>query len=496
MAFWTYDILFLIIFILGTIYFIRKNRKKVDREGLMYLYKTQLGVKIFDRIAIKFPKTLNILKYVIIIVGYLLMITMVYLLWISVYKYIADPLIAQAIKSPPLVLLIPYFPTIFGLKSMFPPFYFTYFIIAVAIVMLVHEGAHGIFMRVNKVKIKSTGVALLGPILGAFVEQDENDMEKKSKTAQMSILGAGVFANIITAIIFFFIWMLVFTATFVPSGATFDLYSVKEVNIGSISMIGEIKLDNPTRQSILNIINNLEGSVNLEGLDLKTPINFTEDLIEIKTNNQSYFMILGALKSQLEQETDYVILYYDFPAIRKGLIGTIIEVNGNKIRYYKDLVEILSQHKPGDNLRIVTKYTNPETKITQLLAYDLTLAKDPDNPERGVIGISHRGIAMNTRLDSLLFLTKDPFTEYQIRNEFLEFLYYLVFWIFLINLLVGLFNMLPFAILDGGRFFYLTVLGITKSEKVSKFVYKTLGYLILLSLILIMLIWVLRVYIL
>ncbi len=207
-------------------------------------------------------------------------------------------------------------------------------------------------------------------------------------------------------------------------------------------------------------------------------------------------MILGALKSQLEQETDYVILYYDFPAIRKGLIGTIIEVNGNKIRYYKDLVEILSQHKPGDNLRIVTKYTNPETKITQLLAYDLTLAKDPDNPERGVIGISHRGIAMNTRLDSLLFLTKDPFTEYQIRNEFLEFLYYLVFWIFLINLLVGLFNMLPFAILDGGRFFYLTVLGITKSEKVSKFVYKTLGYLILLSLILIMLIWVLRVYIL
>ena len=38
----------------------------------------------------------------------------------------------------------------------------------------------------------------------------------------------------------------------------------------------------------------------------------------------------------------------------------------------------------------------------------------------------------------------------------------------IINLLVALFNMLPLGFLDGGRFFYLTFLGLTGSEKVAK----------------------------
>ena len=38
----------------------------------------------------------------------------------------------------------------------------------------------------------------------------------------------------------------------------------------------------------------------------------------------------------------------------------------------------------------------------------------------------------------------------------------------MISISVALINMLPVGIFDGGRFFYLTILGLTKSEKIAK----------------------------
>ena len=64
-------------------------------------------------------------------------------------------------------------------------------------------------------------------------------------------------------------------------------------------------------------------------------------------------------------------------------------------------------------------------------------------------------------------------------GEFVYFIYYLLWWVMIINLLVALFNMLPVGMLDGGRFFYLTILGLTRSEKISKITYKVMGYTIL-----------------
>jgi membrane-associated protease RseP (regulator of RpoE activity) len=38
----------------------------------------------------------------------------------------------------------------------------------------------------------------------------------------------------------------------------------------------------------------------------------------------------------------------------------------------------------------------------------------------------------------------------------------------MINLFVGLFNMLPLGILDGGRFFYLAILSVAKNKKTAE----------------------------
>ena len=73
-----------------------------------------------------------------------------------------------------------------------------------------------------------------------------------------------------------------------------------------------------------------------------------------------------------------------------------------------------------------------------------------------------------------------------------EFVYYLFWWIVMINFLVALFNMIPAGIFDGGRFFYLSVLGITKNEKLAKKSFGFLGYLFLFILFLIVATWIIR----
>ena len=59
----------------------------------------------------------------------------------------------------------------------------------------------------------------------------------------------------------------------------------------------------------------------------------------------------------------------------------------------------------------------------------------------------------------------------------------------MLNFLVALFNMLPVGILDGGRFFYLTVWGITRKEKIGKWAYKAITWFILALIVVMMVKW-------
>jgi hypothetical protein len=159
--------------------------------------------KFIEKFSKKYEKGLKMMIPVVLFVGYALMATMFYLLYQTVKIYLTQPEITRAISAPPIMPLLPYFPQIFHVESFFPPFYFTYFLVALLVVAVVHEFSHGIYMKLFKTKIKSTGFAFLGPILGAFVEEDKAGFYKKKNFEQMVVLGAGVFANILFALIFF-----------------------------------------------------------------------------------------------------------------------------------------------------------------------------------------------------------------------------------------------------------------------------------------------------
>jgi len=449
-----YDIIFLVLFTIGVIIFLKTKKSGLTREGWMYLYKTQLGVNLIDKFSKKHSKFLNILKYPILVVGFSLMGYMIYLLCQTVYIYVRFPQITQMIKAPPIMPLIPYFTQIFGVESFMPPFYFTYFLLALAIVAVVHEFSHGIFMRLFNVKIKSTGFAFLGPILGAFVEQDEKSFQSKSNFQQMVILGAGVFANIITALFFFILIVIFFNLSYSPSGTIFNNYASNSVQVSDIMNYSQLN-DN------LTLIN--AGEINY-----------------IYPANLSVFV--SALN---KTQAEIVVLYYDAPAIRNNLVGAITEIDGNKIMSQESLYQYLGSKQPGDVIYIKTKQNGFEN------IYEINLSVNPQNASRGFLGISSNqktstgifgkimNIFLNYKDDSIYY-------ESKYNSQVAYFFYNLIWWIMMINLFVGLFNMLPLGILDGGRFFYLAILSITNknvAEKSFKYATKIIFLMFLIMMI-------------
>lgn len=469
MNFVAIDLSLLVIFVIFVSSFLYIKRKNLKKEGLLFLYKTTWGMKLIDRVGKRYKKTLTFLGYVSIGIGYILMGSMLYLFGKIVYIYFAYPSIVRAIKVPPITPLVPYLPQAFKLDFL-PPFYFTYWIIILAIIAITHEFAHGIFMRRYNIKIKSTGFGFFPfffPIfLAAFVEQDEKSMRKSSSFKQMAVLAAGTFANILTAILFFAVIWIFFTATFVPAGAEFNTYSYSLAGLAGITSVNNISLENATYAKILSL-------------------SKEEGLNEIGYKNKTYLINKAGLEEQKRAKI-YLILYDDSPAIRNEIEGAIIKIDETNIVDWKSFGEEILKHSPGENVTITT------TKDGEIKEYEITLGENPENPGRAWVGVGYAEQKRNGLIGKVidgLSSFKKKYIHYEPKFEAALFIYDLLWWLVLISASVALMNMLPMGIFDGGRFFYLTILSITKSEKKANLWFKISTNFLLFLFLLLMVLW-------
>ena len=445
-----YDIIFLVLFLAFISFFLFKKRNNLKKEGLLYLYRTNWGIRLINRIGNKYPKTMKVLSYLSVGCGYVLMISVFYLVYTIVKIYIFVPDAVRAIKVPPIMPLVPYLPQVFKLEFL-PPFYFTYWIIIIAIIAITHEMAHGIFAAYNKVKIKKTGFGFfpffLPIFLAAFVELDEKIMQKRKNFAQRAILSAGTFANILTAILFFGILVLFFFSSFSASGIIYDEYAISAISIAGITSINNITVNNPTYSEFLGLLDETE--INNLSVDNRNYF-VNKELIEIQDNKQELFV------------------YDSAPAIKANLSSIIIEIDGVKIYNTDILVEELSQHSPGDEIIVKTVYEEG------IVENKIILEENPNAPGTAWLGIAflsqEKGGFFGKIIDTLSF--KKPNVYYEPKFDGVSiFIYNLLWWLVLISISVALINMLPVGIFDGGRFLYLTVLSLTKNEKIAKKVF-------------------------
>jgi len=466
MKFVIYDIVLLVLFAIFISTFLYIKRKNLKKEGLLFLYKTSWGIKLINYVGNKYKRTLKVLSYVSIGLGYCLMLAMFYLVYSILKIYLFRPDVVSTIKVPPIMPLIPYIDKIVpGL----PAFYFTYWIIILALIAITHEFAHGIFAAYNKVKIKTTGFGFfpffLPVFLAAFVELDEKEMAKKSKISQMAVLSAGTFANILTAILFFGVMWLFFSFAFTPMGVEFNTYSYSVIEIAGISLLNGVPLSNPSYEKVFSLIDN-------------------QSLNEIEVGGKKYAGIKG-----FSGDLIYIALYDDAPAINAELEGAITEINNVKIDSWEGLRRELLKYSPGEEITLRT-IIDEEFK-----EYTIVLTEHPEDENLPWLGIGfedYRSSRIMGKIYNAFSSFKKPHVYYEPKFDGISlFIYNLLWWIILICISVALINMLPAGIFDGGRFFYLTMLAITKSKKKSQYIFTYLTYFFLFLLLLLMVFWVL-----
>lgn len=462
MSFILYDIIFLVIFTLAVVLFLYKRRANLQRQGLLYLYRTKFGLKIIESTSKKFAPILKPLQYLIIACGYILMILMLWLLIQFTYIYTTSTLFVKATKIPPIVPLVPYLPEIFNVDFL-PPFYFTYWIVIIAIIAISHEFAHGIFARLNKIRVKSTGFGFLGPFLAAFVEPDEKQMNKSKKFPQLAILAAGTFANVVMTILFGLIFWLFFISSFTPAGVNFNTYATTAINLSEINEVNGNSISSTSQ----------------------IPLFVNESLAEIKINENSYFVSGITLKAAAENKLSQLIVYEDAPAIRAKLKSPIVAINNVKVTNLSELREQIRSHDIGDEVTITT--IEKGKKVDNVIV----LAEKDGNPYLGIGILAPQRKGISGFVYTFITKIKDPFVYYEPMwdGDFVWFIYHLLWWTVLINLSVALVNMLPVGIFDGGRFFYLTILGLTGKEKIAKNAFALATWIILLIFVWLTLRW-------
>ena len=479
--FFVYDVILLVIFAVFLSVFLYRGRKNLKKEGLLLLYKTRWGIKLIDRIGKKYRKTLKVMSYFSIGLGYLLMAGALYFVGRIAWIYLTAPSVVRAIKVPPITPLVPYLPEIFQLNYL-PPFYFIYWIVIIAVIAITHEVAHGIFAAANKVEIKKTGFGFfpffLPVFTAAFVEPDEEEMKKKKISGQLSILSAGVFANVLTAVLVFFILAGFFLLAFTPSGVVSDSYSVEMISAGSILMINNVNVTNPTHENVLKAMND-------EGLN------------GIKTGRGNFL----ATKSMLENrnENNNYVVYHDAPAINSELESVILEINGVKTDGVDKLSEELSKYSPGEEVTLkvlgadgrshekkVILGSHPEKEGAFL---GLTFSRK----ERGILGQTLTSLAplriKPSETCSRIIMQSNTCYAPKL-GGFSFFIYDLLRWIILASISVALINMLPVGMFDGGRYFYLTILAITKNEKTAERAFRFSTYFFLFLLLVLLAAWI------
>ncbi len=469
MSFLIYDLIFLAAFTLLVVGFLYAKRSRLQRQGLLYLYRTQWGVKRIDEFAKKHASWLKPAQYLVILSGFILMAAMIYFLLQFSWVYLTSPIAAAAIKVPVLLPLIPYLPELFNI-SFLPSFPFTYWILIIAIIAIPHEFAHGIFARLNSLRVHSTGFGFLGPFLAAFVEPDEKAMNKLPKMPQMAILAAGTFANVLTTILFAIIMFLFFSAFFTPAGVLFSTYAVSAIQPAQSQVAGPAF--NFTSQQFHN-----------QEIEL-IPITFEQEI---------YYTSPQLFQAAQEQAIEQIEAFSDTPAFNAKLAGSITHIDDHEITSLEELQHTLRDHvQPGQTVLVRTAYIkDAQTTEAEITTTSLTLADRQGVAFLGIGSIPQNRDSLMGKVYNLGTLIKNPQVYYTSElGNFGWFIYNFLWWTVLICISVALVNMLPVGIFDGGRFFYLTIAALTGSDKIGRKAFAWSTWIILLLVAALMVKWI------
>ena len=320
---------------------------KVQDALIRVLGRTRRGIRVFADVSV--------------IAGFLMMGFAFWFLFSNILNFFVQPT-----EFAELTVLIPGVTLTSGSAIM-------YFLLSIPIVLVVHEGAHGIVGVMEKIGIKTGGFAIFIAMFAGFVEPDEEQFSKAKKISRLRLIGAGPTSNVIFA---FALGAILFTnpmfAMIVPEPFLSSFYEEAEDGVLVLSLI--------------------DGG--------------------------------GAQQAGI-QENDVIIKINDVN------IASAIDLQKNPL-------------DPGELVDVTILRDGSE------VVFPVTIMASPDDPDRGLIGIMR-----NDQPPKPIYNFIDWGLDTPMGFQFSMFL----LWLWMISFFIGIINMLPLPILDGGKFIHTIIDG-------------------------------------
>lgn len=161
-------------------------------QGPFILWRTQFGKKAIRKVATP-ARFWNVIADVGIVVTWLIGLAIFALLLYQFSLYFTAPEVVKDSAQPPEFLI--------GLPGLNPLIPVGYGLAALVLALVIHEGSHGVMAYASRMRVKSLGLLFFIIPVGAFVEPDEEDLEKSTTREKNRVFAAGPTSNIVLALV-------------------------------------------------------------------------------------------------------------------------------------------------------------------------------------------------------------------------------------------------------------------------------------------------------
>jgi membrane-associated protease RseP (regulator of RpoE activity) len=198
------------------------KKYNISLYGPALLLRTTKGKKFIKKISEsnRFWKAFG--SFGIVFCFVLMIIMVIILIWQAWTVLGFTPEQRAAIPGPEIALVLP------GINPILPLEYIGYILLALVVAIIAHEFSHGILTFAQKLKVKSLGVLYLIVPIGAFVEPDEEQLKKADAKKRMRVYAAGPLANFVVVIISLLLFSFVFMSAVQPAAEGLGVLEVHE----------------------------------------------------------------------------------------------------------------------------------------------------------------------------------------------------------------------------------------------------------------------------
>lgn len=202
--------LVLLVAYLGVVYAMRSRGGRfggAEVNGPFIMWRTQFGKRAIQYVA-RPRRFWEVVADVGVVATWITGLAIFALLLYQLSLYFTAPeVVAQSGQSPDQLIGLP------GVNPLIPLWYG---LLALIVALVIHEGSHGVMAYVGRMRVKSLGLLFFIVPIGAFVEPDEEDLEKATAREKNRVFAAGPASNLVVALVA----GLLFSGVFMASVAT------------------------------------------------------------------------------------------------------------------------------------------------------------------------------------------------------------------------------------------------------------------------------------